>query len=116
MDLPVRKSKCGTCPFRPGSPTEFLRADLELSARTEASRICHSTGRNNAFHKSTGLPEHICRGARDIQLEQFHQLGVIEAPTDEAWNDQREVLGLPRQEIKDPGPGKFVRWPDADLV
>ena len=100
--LPVRKTNCKTCPFTPGSPTEFLRADLELSARTEASRICHSTGANNAFHARTGLPKHICRGARDIQLEQFHQLGVIAAPTDDAWNDAREEYGLPRQVIADP--------------
>jgi hypothetical protein len=27
----------------------------------------------------------VCRGARDIQLQVFHNLGAIKAPTDEAW-------------------------------
>lgn len=101
-NLSVRESMCPTCPFKPGSKTAFLKADLELSARTEASRVCHSTGSNNAFHARTGLPEHICRGARDIQLEQFHVLGVIAEPTDDAWNDAREKFGFPRQVIQDP--------------
>jgi hypothetical protein len=35
----------------------------------------------------TGKPHLICRGTRDIQLSTFYALGVIEAPTDEAWNN-----------------------------
>lgn len=114
-NLPVRKTMCPTCPFRRGSPTEFLRPELELSARTEASRICHSTGEDNAFHKSTGLPDHICRGARDIQLEQFCQMNVIAEPSDEAWNAAREAFGMPPQVVKDPGKGKFVKWEGPEI-
>jgi hypothetical protein len=75
---------------------------LTESALTEATRICHSTGKDNAFHKRTGLPEHVCRGARDVQLQHFFVLGVIERPTDEAWNDSRVKLGMKPQEVKDP--------------
>lgn len=102
QNLPVRVTMCPTCPFRPGSKYEYLREDLEASARAQESRICHSTGKNNAINKRTGFPEHICRGAREIQLEQFTALGILTEPTDEAWNDAREKYGYPRQVVKDP--------------
>lgn len=104
--LPVRRTMCGTCPFRRGSKYEYLRADLELSARTDSSRICHSTGRDNAIHESTGLPEYICRGARDVQLAQFHDIGFLPEPTDAAWNEARAKIPLPPQRIEDPPPGR----------
>jgi hypothetical protein len=99
---PVRLTMCATCPFRPGSKYEYLRADLEFSARTSASRLCHSTGANNAINRRTGFPEHICRGARDVQLEQFYIMGLLSEPTDESWNDNREKFGFPRQPVQDP--------------
>ena len=83
--LPVQPVMCATCPFRPGSKTAFLANDLALSALSEASRICHSTGSNNAFNRRTGKPPALCRGARVIQLNYFAAIGFIEAPTDEAW-------------------------------
>jgi len=85
---------CATCPFREGSKTEFLRLHLTESALTEASRICHSTGTNNAFHRRTGKPEHLCRGARDVQIHFFHCIGMIDAPTDAAWDAKCKELGL----------------------
>lgn len=101
-ELPLRKTICKTCPFRPGSPTAYLAADLAASAMTEASRICHSTGSKNAFHEKTGLPEHICRGSRDVQLRYMAAAGVISAPTDEAWDEGRVRIGLPPTVVKDP--------------
>lgn len=88
---PVMKEKCKTCPFRKGGLMEHTRLAVILahSALTEGSRICHSTGRNNLFHKRTNKPERVCRGARDIQLTVMHALKAIDAPTDEAW----EALG-----------------------
>ena len=83
---------CATCPFRKGSKYECLRPELEASALTEASRICHSTG-SNGIHHRTGKPERLCRGARDSQIKMFHALNFIEAPTDEAWNKKRKELG-----------------------
>lgn len=82
---PVRATMCATCPFRPGSKYKYLADDLGRSALNEASRICHSTGANNAINKNTGKRPMICRGARDLQLMLMAALGVIEAPTDKAW-------------------------------
>lgn len=93
--MPVLKAMCGTCPFRPGSPHADLALPLTASALTEASRICHSTGRDNAINEETGKPEALCRGARDVQLRVFCELGVIEKPTDEAWNEACKKYGLP---------------------
>lgn len=87
-------AKCATCPFRDGSKFEFLATDLAFSALSEASRICHSTGSNNAINHRTGKPEKLCRGARDIQLKLFASIGFIEAPTDEAWDKKRKELGV----------------------
>ncbi len=99
---PVRKTMCPTCPFRPGTKYDYLRADLERSAMTQGSRVCHSTGADNAINQRTGFPEHICRGARDVQLDQFKNIGFITEATDAAWNDAREKFGFPRQVIQDP--------------
>jgi|SRR5579864_1534078 len=101
-DLPVRKSMCQTCPFRPGSPYAFLAGELTASALTESSRVCHSTGGNNAIHKRTGLKPHLCRGARDRQIKMFFALGFIAAPTDAAWNEKRVEMGMKPNVIQDP--------------
>lgn len=81
----VMPAKCDTCPFRRGSKYQDLAADLAESAISKASRICHSTGANNAINHRTGKSARLCRGARDIQLQVFAAAGVIAAPTDEAW-------------------------------
>jgi hypothetical protein len=93
VSLPVMPVKCATCPFREGSKTEFLR-DYLSKASLENARICHSTGRNNAFNKRTGRPDHICRGSRDFQLQIFYRMGFLSAPTDEAWAAKRKELGV----------------------
>ncbi len=78
---------CATCPFREGSPYADLVPALSLSARTEASRICHSTG-SNGIHHRTGKKPLVCRGARDLQLQMFASTGFISAPTDQAWDEK----------------------------
>lgn len=88
----VMPEMCATCPFRPRSKYAFLADDLAASALSKASRICHSTGGNNAIHRRTGKPPKICRGARDLQLRMFFRLGVIDAPTDEAWERAWEKM------------------------
>lgn len=52
---------------------------------TEATRICHSTGSNNAINRRTGKPPMACRGARDLQLKMFTAIGFLNEPTDAAW-------------------------------
>lgn len=79
------KVKCATCPFRDGSPYEYLREALAESALTDSTRICHSTGSNNAINRRTGKPARSCRGARDLQLAMFVQMGFLSEATDEAW-------------------------------
>lgn len=101
-DLPLRASMCATCPFRPGSPYAALADGLAQSALSEASRICHSTGSNNAINKRTGKPPHYCRGARDAQLSVMAAFQVIKAATDEAWNEKRVAMGMKPTVIKDP--------------
>lgn len=100
-DLPVRSTCCSTCPFRPGVPEKYacLREHLTRSATTEATRICHQTGRDNAFHRRTGKPEAVCAGARAVQLRMFHANGVLTAPTNEAWNEARAKMGMAPQKI-----------------
>ncbi len=100
-DDPLRKTMCATCPFREGSPYAYLALDLAHAAMTE-SRICHSTGSGNAINKRTGLPPHICRGARDVQLRLMASLAVIEVPTDEAWNAERVRRGMLPTAVVDP--------------
>lgn len=85
---------CATCPFRSRSPYRYLRPDLSLSALNEASRVCHSTGRDSGIFGNTGKPELLCRGARDLQLRVFHSIGFLSAPTDEAWTAKAREMGL----------------------
>ncbi len=94
---PVLSEKCATCPFQVGSPYAHLALHLAEQAISHNSRICHSTG-NNAINRKTGKPERLCRGARDIQLKVYHRHGILEAPTDEAWekawNEMKKAKGI----------------------
>lgn len=92
--VPVRPKMCATCPFRQGSPYAYLASDLAKSALDTASRICHSTGSNNAINKRTGIPEQICRGSRNVQLQVFTNIGFIPEATDKAWSDKCREMGL----------------------
>jgi hypothetical protein len=83
---PVMKARCPTCPFGDGTGKDRVPEIANMVRQrclTEASQICH----HPRLH---GKPEkHLCRGARDYQLEIFHRLGVIREPTDKAWNEAR---------------------------
>lgn len=100
-NLPVRSEMCSTCPFRPGVPEKYarLKDHLALSATTEATRICHQTGSDNAFHRRTGKPEAVCAGARKLQLEMFAKMGLLKEPTNQEWNAARVRIGMKPQEI-----------------
>ncbi len=86
--IPIRPTMCATCPFRDGSPYSFI------TAPSEASRICHSTGGGNAINHRTGKPPAICRGARNVHLNYFAALGFISEATDEAWDKKAAQLGI----------------------
>jgi len=94
--MKVMPVQCATCPFRDDTDAEH-KSVRELTMEmvlTEASRICHSTGKNNAFHRRTGKKEMICRGARNFQLRCLHAMGFLEAATDAAWIKKCRELGL----------------------
>lgn len=96
--LPVNKEMCGTCPFREGSPYGYLQGTLVASALTEASRICHSTGRS-VIYKKTSKPSVICRGARDRQLNYLARIGFLREASDAAWDEKwRELSGAGKVE------------------
>jgi hypothetical protein len=99
--MKLMKEQCATCPFREGVAQKYKDVEgvtieliLGIGPDRAASRICHSTGKNNAFHRDTGRAERLCRGARNIQLAFLHALGFLEAPTDEAWVQKCSELGI----------------------
>lgn len=82
----VMKRKCETCPFHTNERGRYACPDLVSrimkQVLTDSSQFCHHP-------RFVEKPEtYICRGARDVQLEIFHRLGVIDSPTDEAWEQE----------------------------
>lgn len=84
-NMPVMAKCCPTCPFNAGGDPA-IRAKVEERSLTQASQICH----HPRLHGQ--LETHLCRGARDHQLTIFFRLGVIDAPTDEAWARKADEL------------------------
>jgi len=87
---PVMPQKCSTCPFRVDAsgrhPDVQLVNQIQLRCITEGSQICHHP-------RWQGKPEHhLCRGARDYQIQVFHRFGILDAPTDEAWERARKRI------------------------
>lgn len=95
--MPVLKRMCKTCPFRVNAKPEHaaVRGVLIERILSTASHICHSTGGNNAFNRTTGNQPALCRGARNLQLKAFASIGFIAAPTDAAWNAKCLEMNLP---------------------
>lgn len=87
----VMSQMCATCPFRDGSPYAELAPYLTGRALSAENRICHSTGNNPAI-KRVKVRSRICRGARQVQLNYFHAIGVIPEPTDKAWAETLQAL------------------------
>lgn len=85
--MPVMSASCPTCPFGPHGDLG-VRAKVEERCTSQGSQICHHPRLHG--RKET----HLCRGARNHQLVIYHRLGVIEAPTDEAWAAKVKELGL----------------------
>lgn len=74
---PVMKSKCPSCPFGPNG-NEDVRNSV-VTRLFSASQICH----HPALH---GKEENrLCRGARDLQLQMLHRMGMLNNPTDECF-------------------------------
>lgn len=86
--MPVMPARCKTCPFNKSGCLE-VRETVMARIMTMASQTCHTTG------VAHGRPDtHLCRGARDVQLQVFFRLGAISEPTDEAWAATCSQLGI----------------------
>jgi hypothetical protein len=90
----VMTRQCSTCPFRVDGigrhPDPQLVSQIQLRCLVKASQICHHP-------RLQGKPEtHLCRGARNYQLQIFHQLGLLDAPTDVAWERAAAQLQTPK--------------------
>lgn len=92
LSIKPRPTMCATCPYRPGSKYAHLQDKLTMSAMSEASRICHSTGPANAVNANPKQPARICRGSRDIQLKLMTAFRIIDEPTDAAWDRAWEAM------------------------
>lgn len=99
---PIMPRMCKTCPFREGSKLAHLKADIAESAKT-SGRLCHSTHKRSAVYDDNPpiKTPHICRGARDQQLRMCYEQGLISAPTDEAWQETCDMLGIIRDRVPD---------------
>lgn len=88
-NFPVMQKKCSSCPFR--EDTDGKCNDPKLVERIkkdvlqEASQICHHP------RLSDKEETHLCRGARDFQLQIFHRIGFLETPTDLAWETKKTL-------------------------
>lgn len=95
--MKICKTICPTCPFRHDSKYSYLSAELAMSALSEASRICHSTG-SNAINARTGKKPMLCRGARNVQLGYLAAIGFLSEPTDAAWAEKCKQLNIKQDE------------------
>lgn len=91
-DFPVMAAQCPSYPFHVDEegrhPDARLVSEIQHRCLTESSHICHHPRKH-------GQPEtHLCRGARDFQLQIFHRWGLLESPTDEDWERARARLGI----------------------
>jgi len=85
-NMPVMQSNCETCPFGPKGD-RYLRSSIEQRVLLTASQTCHHTG---LVHGKTDT--HLCRGARDYQIQIFFRMGILDAETDEAWAKAQSKL------------------------
>ncbi|WP_036488107.1 hypothetical protein [Myxosarcina sp. GI1] len=77
----VNPRRCKTCPFNDDGCIDIRNTVIRRILTEEKSQVCHGT--NNKT---------LCRGARDYQQQIYFRLGVLEAPTDEAWDKKRQEL------------------------
>jgi hypothetical protein len=83
----VNKKRCATCPFNKNGDRE-IRAKVETRVMS-VSQLCHHTSNLT-----------LCRGARDHQMAVLVRMGMLDEPTDEAWNRKCEELGIKANNIK----------------
>lgn len=73
------KHKCSTCPFHEDTPERIELANMVRGRSLQMSQICHHP-------RLKGKKEsHLCRGARDFQIQILYGMGLLREPTDEAF-------------------------------
>ena len=75
---PVMEKPCKTCPFAGENPVQIMPkryADFIDNLAGKGQHLCHG-----AHNKA------ICRGGRNIQLRLLCAMGMLNEPTDEAFN------------------------------
>ena len=104
IEMPIMREMCETCPFREDRDgVDEVRTGVMQRVLTEGSQTCHSTGiANGEPHDS-----HLCRGARNFQLEVFPELFEVVAAVDDAGVEEGGGAGrLGAREVfhRFPGP------------
>ena len=85
-NLPVNVHKCATCPFGNNTDRTLQVQVIERCFTQQTSQVCHGTEGPNRE------PRSLCRGMRDVQLQIFHRMGLLDEPTDEAWEKARSRI------------------------
>lgn len=76
--MPVQAKPCRTCPFAGSNPIPLppeRYTQLINNLNGNGQHFCHSADNRK-----------ICRGGRDIQLRLLCSYGLLDEPTDEAFN------------------------------
>ena len=77
-DYSVQPKPCLTCPFEGEQPLELSTnsyAKYIENLMGNGQHICHSSNRDR-----------ICRGGRNFQLRWLRAIGMLDEPTDDAFN------------------------------
>lgn len=84
-DMPIMQQKCASCPFREGNDLELRNRIMERTI-FQASQICHHPALKGKQQT------HLCRGARDEQLNLLHRMGMIHEATDKAFKETSDRI------------------------
>jgi len=99
--LKPQKACCATCPFKKNERGHWQDSGLANTViqRTllKSQQLCHGSKGGGPDEKIDQEHTRLCRGARDYYLEIYHRLGMIDEPTDEAW--QRKADSLPKETV-----------------
>jgi len=79
-DYPVQKQPCKTCPFEGFLPSQISAKNMRRYVENlmgQGQHICHSS--NNT---------RVCRGGRNLQLKWLCDIGMLDEPTDEAFDKE----------------------------
>jgi len=79
-DIPTMPAHCKTCPFAQNGDRELESKVIERTI-LKAFQICHGT------EGPKRKPRFLCKGARDLQIQVLHGIGLLSEPTDECFRE-----------------------------